>query len=156
MDDFFDKLKDGAGKAKDGAEKIAKEVAKRTSNAITHTKLSFSINETRNKVKEACSEIGKLVYKKHLDGEELDETFSDILAQIDALMEEEKILTEKLNELKNTVTCPACGAKTASKSKFCVACGIQLIEDDELFDEKTIEEYDIDEDVIIIEPKKPE
>ena len=27
MDDFLDKLKDGAGKAKDGAERLAKEVA---------------------------------------------------------------------------------------------------------------------------------
>ena len=56
MDEFFDKLKDGAYKAKGGAERIAKEVAKRTSNAITYTKLTFAVNEAQNKVKDIYTE----------------------------------------------------------------------------------------------------
>lgn len=156
MDDFFDKLKDGAGKAKDGAERLAKEVAKRTSNAITHTKLSFAINEAQNKVKDTCSEIGKLVYKKYLDGEAFPEEFSPLLSQIDALMEEESILTQKLNELKNNIVCTDCGAKNAAGSKFCSSCGQTLNTDDDFSEEDISEAYDNDDDVIIIEPKKPE
>ena len=90
--------------------RLAKEVAKRTSNAITHTKLSFAINEVQNKVKDTCSEIGKLVYKKYLDGEDFPEEFSPFLTQIDTLMEEENTLTDKLNELKKSIVCPDCGA----------------------------------------------
>ena len=157
MDDFLDKLKDGAGKAKDGAERLAKEVAKRTSNAITHTKLSFAINEVQNKVKDTCSEIGKLVYKKYLDGEDFPEELSSFLTQIDALMEEENALTDKLNELKKSIVCPNCGAKNAAGSKFCSACGELLNSDDDFAEEDISESYDDDDDdVIIIEPKKPE
>lgn len=156
MDDFFDKIKDSAGKAKDGAERIAKEVAKRTSNAITHTKLSFAINETQSKIKDTCSEIGKLVYKKYLDGESFDESFTPLLLQIDTLMEEENTLTEKLNELKNNVVCSSCGAKNASSAKFCSSCGETLNTDEEFSEDDISESYDEDDDVIIIDPKKPE
>ena len=48
MDELFDKLKDGASKAKDNAEKIAKKVAQRTSNVINQTKLTFAVNEAQN------------------------------------------------------------------------------------------------------------
>ena len=62
MDEFFDKLKDGASKAKDAAERLAKEVTKRTSNAITSTKLSYSINEANNKAEDIFAKIGKGIY----------------------------------------------------------------------------------------------
>ena len=62
MDEFFDKIKDGASKAKDSAEKLAKKVVKHTSDAITNTKLSISINEANNKIKDIYSEIGKALY----------------------------------------------------------------------------------------------
>ena len=76
MDEFFDKLKDGAYKAKDGAERIAKEVAKRTSNAITYTKLTFAVNEAQKKVNDVYTEIGKNMYEKYLEGEGYDDTFT--------------------------------------------------------------------------------
>ena len=69
MEELFDKIKDGATKTKDAASRLAKEVAKRTSNAITSTKLSYSINEANNKIKDIYAEIGKSIYEKYLKGE---------------------------------------------------------------------------------------
>ena len=161
MDEFIDKLKDGAIKAKDGAGRIAKEVAKRTSNAITHTKLSFLVNDTRGKIKDICSSIGQAAYEKYLEGDAVDGEFTSQFEQLDALMEELDALNEKIAELQNSQSCKVCGAKNNNDAEYCSKCGAKLEridgqpeeaeeEDDTSFNE------DSDEDVIVIDPKKPE
>lgn len=168
MDEIFDKIKDGASKAKDGATKLAKEVAKRTSNVITHTKLTFAVNEAQNKIKDIYGEIGKTLYAKHLDGIECGEEFADSFEQIDKLMDEIEALNSKIAELKNSLKCPECNAFNPIEADYCSKCGAHLVKEtddveedtdiDEAFAEADIEDCtdDEDEDVIIINPKKPE
>lgn len=161
MDELFDKIKDSASKAKDGASKIAKEVAKRTSNAITQTKLAFAVNESQNKIKDIYAEIGQSLYAKHLDGNDYAE-FTDELSQIDKLMEEIEILNDKIAELKNSLKCPECGSLNPNTSDYCAKCGSQLPKTEDDVDESDIDEAfgavsdEEDEDVIIITPQKPE
>lgn len=162
MDEIFDKIRNGASKAKSSAEKLAKKVAKSTSNAITHTKLAYASNEANSKVKDIYAEIGKTLYAKYLDGKVEDEEFAPSFDQLDKLMEEIEMISAKIAELKNSIKCPECGAFSPSDSAFCSKCGsaleIETDEDDEDDIESAFEEADIDdeEDVIIINPKKPE
>ena len=170
MDEFFDKLKGGAYKAKDGAGRIAKEVAKRTTNAITYTKLNFSLNETQNNLKDIYTEIGKTMYEKYLDGTEYDESFLSSFEQVDKLMDEVAVLTEKLAELKNSLKCPECGAFNPAEADYCIKCGSHLANETAYDNEDEDNEYgeaaedgadsyddeDDDEEIIIINPKKPE
>lgn len=165
MDEFFGKIKGGATKAMDSAEKIAREVAKRTSNAITHTKLAFSANEANSKVKDIYAEMGKELYAKHLNGEETDEVFTASFEQIDKLMDEIEMINAKIAELKNSVKCPECGAFNAPESEYCSKCGSQLADAEEVTEEdidEALNEAEADaaeedeEDVIVINPKKPE
>ncbi|HIU57529.1 MAG TPA: zinc ribbon domain-containing protein [Candidatus Ornithomonoglobus merdipullorum] len=169
MDEFFDKLKDGAYKAKGGAERIAKEVAKRTSNAITYTKLTFAVNEAQKKVNDVYTEIGKNMYEKYLEGEGYDDTFTASFEQIDRLMDEISALNEKTAELKNTLKCPECGASNPAEADYCIKCGSHLShETDDDYEDDIDSAYeeaesladdddeDDDDDVIIINAKKPE
>ncbi len=161
MDEFFDKIKDGASKAKDSAGKIAKEVAKRTTKAITHTKLAFAVNETQNKVKDIYSEIGKEIYAQHLEGADFGEYFADYFDQLDKLMEEIEMINSKMAELKNSLKCPECGAYNSNDSEFCSKCGAHIKDKDVSDDKDDIEDAfnaaeDDEEEVIVINPKKPE
>lgn len=166
MDEFFDKLKDGANKAKDNAERLAKEVAKRTQNAITHTKLTIAANELQNKIKDAYAEIGKTVYEKYLEGTTGDEDLTSSFEQLDKLMDESAVIHEKIAELKNSLKCSECGAFNPADADYCIKCGSHLVaeadqdeesdyEIDEAFAEAEADEDD-DEEIIIINPKKPE
>lgn len=161
MDELFDKIKDGAYKAKDGASKIAKQVAKKTSNAISITKLSFTVNETQGKIKDIYTEIGKSLYAKHLDGNDYEE-FTDELNHIDKLMEEIEALNDKIADLKNSLKCDECGALNPTTSDYCAKCGAALPKDaEDNDDEISIEDAfesaeDDDEEIIIITPQKPE
>lgn len=160
MDDIFDKIKDRASKAKDNAEKLAKEVAKRTSNAITHTKLSFAVNEAESKIKDVYTEIGKAVYSMHLEGMEQNEAFAASFDQLDKLNEEIELLNSKIAELKNSVKCSECGAYNSSESDYCAKCGSHIDHSENAAEtdiEDAFEEAEADdEEVIVINPKKPE
>lgn len=171
MDEIFDKLKDGATKAKDSAEKFARVMAKRTSNAITHTKLTYSANEVNGKIKEIYEELGKELYQRYLDGEESDAAFRSSFEQIDKLMEEVEMIQSKIAELKNSLKCDNCGAFNSAKAEYCSQCGSKLDEQPQEDSQEDVEfegeneayvsmEFadadDNDENVIVINPKKPE
>ena len=146
MDELFDKIKDGATKTKDAAGKLAKEVAKRTSNAISSTKLSYSINGAQNKIEDIYSQIGKTIYDKYLEGES-DDRFTEEFEKIDALMQDIESLQNKKAELKNSIRCIECETLNSKDAEFCSQCGaklqnIQTSSDDE---DEEVEE-------IIIEP----
>lgn len=154
MDEFFDKLKGGASKAKDGAERIAKKVVKHTSDAITNTKLSISINEANNKIKDIYSEIGKDIYIKYLDGELPESEFQASFEQIDKLMEDIDSLNAKKAELKNSLCCSECNTFNPLSADYCSKCGAPLVhtsvdseEDDEVY---------TSDDVITITPQPEE
>lgn len=165
MDEFFDKIKGGATKAMGGAERIAKKVADRTTRAITHTKLVFAVNEAQDKVKDVYRQIGKELYAKHLDGADCGEDFADSFDQLDKLMDEISMLNDKIAELKNSLKCAECGAFNSNESEYCSKCGAKIViknnadnEDDEVIIDEIFDEAEADDDdeVITINPKKPE
>ncbi|MBQ3124837.1 MAG: hypothetical protein IJC09_05410 [Clostridia bacterium] len=154
MEELFDKIKDGASKTKDAAGRLAKEVAKRTSNAITSTKLSYAINDANNKIKDIYAEIGKTIYEKYLDGEAVDSEFTDEFEKINAYMDDIEALQAKKAELKNILRCENCDTLNPATSEFCSKCGAKLTASDVADDAEDADE-DV-EDVITITPEKGE
>lgn len=155
MDELFDKIKHGASVAKDTAGKFAKQVAHHTSNAISSTKLSFSINEANNKMKDIYSKIGKDIYEMYLNGEIDDSSFKDEFEQISKLKADIEALTEKKAELKNSVCCANCNTMNNVDSDYCSKCGAALIKKDEYDDSDINVEY-VDDEEITITPQESE
>ena len=158
MDEFFDKIKDGAFKVKDGAELVAREIAKRTSEAITHTKLSFAINQAQSKIQDVYTEIGESLYAQHVNGTDIDESLVPYFEQLDKLNDEIDSLNSKRAELINSLQCSECGAFNPKDAVFCSKCGSKFDPADKAPAEDVDEGYidDDDDEEIIIEPKKPE
>ena len=148
MDEFIDKIKDGASKTKDAAGRIAKQVAKHTSNAITSTKLTYAINEANNKIKDIYSQIGKTMYEEYLDGATVNEQFADMFEKIDALMHDIEALQAKKAELKKATRCQQCDTLNPNDSDYCSKCGAKLEKQDDVSDDEPAEEVEIDEIVI--------
>lgn len=141
MDDFFDKVKETADKAKDGATKITKHIFDKTSNAISQTKLSFAVNETENKIKAVYEDMGKTVYEQYKNGNTVCDCMTERCKQIDDLKEAVCELKEKIAELKDSVKCE-CGEFNKKTAEFCSKCGKSL--------KNTAEEFaDEVEDVVV-------
>lgn len=130
MDEFFDKVKGHAYKAKDEAAKFTKQVVGKTNNIIAQTKLSFALNETESKIKEIYSQIGKMVYDKYQDGESFEGDVLDNCLKISELKSEANDLKEKIAELKEYNRCPECGEHNKKTASFCWKCGCNISEKD--------------------------
>lgn len=148
MEEMLDKIKGGATKLFGRASKAAKQVAEKTDTVMTQTKISFAISETKNKMEEIYTDIGKKVYQKHLEGTDFCDCMTEALEKLDELNEELEALNERLSEAKSVIKCKSCGENNPKNSSFCANCGESLRDDYEENDEET------DDEVIIIKPKK--
>ena len=152
MEEVFDKIKEKAYKAKDGAVKLTKNVIDKTNNVVNQTKLKFAISETESKIEDIYAEIGKVVYEKYADtNEACCEFVAEKCGKIDALKEEAAELKEQLEQLKETVKCPVCGAYNGTEDVYCSKCG------EKLYNTEFASEDDIDDsvNVVTIKAKKP-
>ncbi len=152
MEEILDKIKDGASKAKDGAGRFAKEVAKHTTKVITKTKLAYLINEANSKIKDIYTKIGEDIYENRLNPDNLD--FADEFEQIDRLKQDIEELNEKKAELKNSVRCNECGEYSSKNAEYCSKCGAPIGVDEEVAQPASDDEEE--EEVITITPEMSE
>ena len=88
MEEVFDKIKEHANKAKDSAVQVTKTVIEKTNNIVNQTKLKFSISETKSKIKDIYTEIGKSVYENYKSTGEVIDDMEEKFAKIDAMTED--------------------------------------------------------------------
>ncbi len=113
MDGLGEFLKENGKKAVDAAKEAA---------AIAKIKTDMKAEEL--KMSNTYAEIGKL-FCSHASGE-IDEVFIPLLQKIADSKEKLVNLEAELDKLKKTVTCPDCGGKSPSGSRFCNICGAEL------------------------------
>ena len=126
MDDFFNKFKQGAFKAKDEAEKFTKTAVSKTKTAIDQTKYKYSISEFEGKIKNIMAELGEKLYKEYTEGTEFDEEIAEKCKMIDEFKEEIAQINAKIAELTSSSVCSQCGEIIPQDSVFCPKCGAKL------------------------------
>lgn len=131
MDKLIDNIKKGFSVALTEAGKLTKTVAGKTSNIVDVTKLNLALNETERKISALHQKIGEMVYAKYQEDSLFSNDFEDLFKEIDAFKEEQESIKAQINELKNAVTCPDCGASNDKASEFCSKCGAKLAKDED-------------------------
>ena len=134
--DFLDKLKNAANKTYKSASQKTGELAK-------EAKLKMKMNENRAKIKDLYEEIGKIIYQKHIHGEEvkIKEDLDTYCSQIDEISKEQEKLQEELLTLKNKRICENCYTEIELNVKYCPHCGFeQATEQVEDINEESTEE----------------
>ena len=108
-------------------------------------------SETKSKIKDIYTEIGKSVYENYKSTGEVIDDMEEKFAKIDAMTEEVNELKEQLYQLKENVKCPKCGAYNHSDDVYCSKCGERIYN----VNSDDTDSYD-DDEVVIINAKKPE
>ena len=122
--DFFDKL----GKK---ATKACKFTADKTGKLAKETKLKFKMSELKSKIEDIYEEIGKKVYEKHVQKEEI--STNDLLEeckQIDAISNEIERIRQECLDLKDKKICQKCFKEIDKNMKFCPECGAKQEEEE--------------------------
>lgn len=118
--DFLNKLGDIANKTYKSASQKTGEIAK-------EAKIKMKMNENRAKIKDLYEEIGKIIYQKHIHGEEvkIKEDLDTYCSQIDGISKEQEKLQEELLTLKNKRICENCYTEIELNVKYCPHCGFE-------------------------------
>ena len=139
--EFFNKLGDIASKTYKNASQKTGEIAK-------EAKIKMKMSENKSKINDLYEDIGKIVYQKHIHGEEvkIEEDVNAYCKQIDELSKEIEKYQEEVLSLKNKRICENCYAEIELKSKYCPHCGFEQpeekkedINEDKIDDKNTVE-----------------
>ena len=122
--EFFNKLGDIANKTYQKTSKKTGEIAK-------EAKIKMKMNENKSKINDIYEEIGKIVYQKHIHGEDvkIEEDLNTYCNQIDELSKEIEKCQEEVLNLKNKRICENCYAEIELSSKYCPHCGFEQAEE---------------------------
>ena len=122
--DFFDKL----GKK---ATKAWKFTADKTGKLAKETKLKFKMGELKSKIEDIYEEIGKKVYEKHVQKEEISaNVLLEECKQIDELSNEIEKIRQECLALKDKKQCSKCFKEIDKNMKFCPECGAKQEEEE--------------------------
>ena len=115
--EFFNKIGDIASKTYKNASQKTGEIAK-------EAKIKMKMNENKSKINDLYEEIGKLVYQKYINKEEvkIEEDLNTYCNQIDELSKEIEKCQEEVLSLKNKRICENCYAEIELSSKYCPPC----------------------------------
>ena len=128
MDDMFNKVKQSAARAFDGAEKFTKNAAKKTKGVIDRTKLKYTMSEIDDKITDVLAQMGAVIYNEYKSGTEFDGDMATKCAQLDSFYQEIAEIKSQIAELSNSTVCPNCGAMIDDDDIFCPKCGAKKAE----------------------------
>ena len=146
--DFWDKLTKKASETYKGATEKTTKIAK-------ETKLKLKMNESKSKIDDLYTDIGRKVYQKHVAKEEVrvGEDIKDECEKIDELAHQIEDYQRQIWDLSNSKQCPKCKSKISKEATFCSNCGtkqeeekvieVEIVEEvkEEDLKEESIEEY---------------
>ena len=147
--DFFDKL----GKKATEAYKVT---ADKTGKLAKETKLKFKMGELKSKIEDIYEEIGKKVYEKHVQKEEI--SINDLLEeckQIDEMSEKIEKIRQECLELKDKKQCPKCFKEIDKNMKFCPECGAKQ-EEEKAKEVEVLEKAEVKEENVVSEDSQDE
>ena len=122
--EFFNKI----GKI---ANKTYKSASQKTGEIAKEAKIKMKMNENKSKINDLYEEIGKIVYQKYINKEDvkIEEDLNTYCNQIDELSKEIEKGQEEVLSLKNKRICENCYAEIELSSKYCPHCGFEQAEE---------------------------
>lgn len=123
MDEFVNKVKQGAIKVKDEAEKFANVAVEKTKVVIDRTKYNYSISNLETKANEVLCQLGEKLYNEYKNGSEFDEDITAKCVLIDGIKKEIEEFKSKIAEAQNCEICSQCGELVANDALYCPKCG---------------------------------
>ena len=118
---FFPQIASGPiSKAKD----LADAAGKKTGELVSLTKLKMESIDTQKALSAALEKIGRTVYDAR--GAETQPELAELFATAEGLEARAAEIAAKIDELRRTKHCAACGKNNPADAAYCQACGEKL------------------------------
>ncbi len=108
------------------AKDLADAAGKKTGDLVQLTKLKLEAAETEKAISLQLEKIGRLVYAAHKSGESVEEELAAPYAELEQLEQKAEEIADKMDVLRCTRHCTACGQNNAAGAVYCQNCGEKL------------------------------
>ncbi len=105
---------------------VASTAGKKGDDAVKFSKLKLKVAQINSEIKDKYTKLGEMIYSMAKADEKHTEEFDLMVEEIDALYVKLAETKAALDELRQLVACPGCGAKTKNENCFCPKCGTKL------------------------------
>ena len=130
MDDkvkaLLERVRGTANYAADAAADGARAAGKRAGQMVDVAKLNVQLFDLNGEFSDVLRQLGQVMYQTHLGQAAESAQVNGLLERADGLAEKIDELKGRIADLKQSQTCPGCGAPCGKGDKFCRVCGAQL------------------------------
>lgn len=124
--ELLDRIRDTAGVAADAAADTARVAGKKAGQMVDVAKLNVQLFDLNGELGEVLRQLGQVMYDTHRGRAGSDENVPQLLARADELSARIAELKDRIAALRQSSTCPVCGACCGREDQFCRACGSKL------------------------------
>ena len=130
MDDkvreLLDRVRDTAVGAADAANQTARVAGKKAGQMVNVAKLNVQLFDLNGEFNDVLRQLGQVMYDTHQGKAEDGDQITVLLDRADELSGKIAELKDRIAALRQSKTCPACGAVCGKDDKFCRRCGENL------------------------------
>ena len=124
--DLLERIRGAADVAADAAADTARVAGRKAGQLVDVAKLNVQLFDLNGAFNDILRQLGQVMYDAHLGKDAEGESVADLLARADDLSARSGELKDRIAALRQTQTCPACGAACGKEDKFCRRCGAAL------------------------------
>lgn len=108
------------------AKELADTAGKKTGEWVNLGKLKLEAAENERAITAKLEQIGSIAYEAHKNNTDCAEALSPLFEEVSALEAKAAELAEKIDELRRTRHCDACGKNNPADAAYCQKCGKEL------------------------------
>ena len=109
--------------------KAAKDLGNRADSFVETQKIRAKILSEQKMIEKDFTDLGKIIYKKYVDGEPLEETMAEVCEDVTQRKIAIAAYRETIAKMNGETICAACGASVPADAAFCMQCGAPIDRD---------------------------
>ena len=109
--------------------KASKDLGNRADSFVETQKIRAKILSEQKMIEKDFTDLGKIIYKKYVDGEPLDETMAEVCEDVTQRKIAIAAYRETIAKMNGETICAACGASVPADAAFCMQCGAPIDRD---------------------------
>ena len=121
--ELLERIRDTASVAAESAVDTARVAGKRAGQMVDVAKLNLQLFDLNGEFNDTLRQLGQVMYNTHKGLEQADTGVVELLARADELAARSVELKNRIADLRQSKTCPACGASCGKDDQFCRRCG---------------------------------
>jgi len=120
---LLERVRGTAGYAADAAADGARAAGRRAGQMVDAAKLNVQLFDLNGEYNDILRQLGQVMYDTHRGEAPENDTVTQLLAQADEMAGKIADLRGRIADLKQSRTCPSCGAPCGKADRFCRSCG---------------------------------